>query len=114
MDKKYLTGKDGVNMNFALLKKGIIYNHFVYLDTKSYEADRIFVQENIRGIRFGKEFQKSNTDFLLIMVKVQKWKSMPFAKAMGKLEHWMSLVGNTEYATLCERIFGEILGEKEE
>lgn len=104
-----------MSMNYVLIKKGIIYNHFVYLDTDDYEADRILVQNNVRCIRFGKEFRSADyPGYALIMARVPRWKSSGFVEAMGKLEKWMILLHKNGYETLCENIFEKVLANKEE
>ena len=101
-------------MNYALWKKGLIYNHFLYCDTSSYDADRIFVQNNVTGIKFGEELRHPDyAGYCIIFVKIPKWKTKLFIESMSSLERLLCLYSH-KYLEICEKLKKSIEAYKKE
>ena len=89
-------------MNYICIKKGILFNHYLYCDSTSYEADKILMDHDVFGIKFYNEVRNPDyKNYCIIFAKVPRWKSKLFKDAMNRLEKIMSL-SNPLYIGMCE------------
>ena len=86
---------------------GIKYKVFLYIDTKEYLADRIFLDYKVR-VKWTRQFSHKNSPYLVIFCKVPKKDVSRFEMAMSDLEKKMLIYGYTDYMDLSKSIIDEI------
>lgn len=89
--------------NYYQLKKfSFFYHSFVFLDTKEYMADQIFINHKIK-VHFGRELENPNSDYIAVFIKVKKKETEEFLRSMEELENKMLLKGHKDYPDFCNR-----------
>lgn len=100
-------------MNYVITKKGIFRDHFIYVDTKEYDVDKLLVQNNIRGVKFGEEFRsKDYPGYALVIARVPKRNTKKFIQALSTFDKLMKLSGKCEYLECCNAALG-ILNQRQ-
>lgn len=109
----YLSQNGGEMMNYYECRNfGIKYKVFLYIDTKEYLADRIFLDHKVR-VKWTRQFSHKNSPYLVIFCKVPKKDVARFKMAMSDLEKKMLIYGYTDYMDLSKSIIDEITEEGE-
>ena len=92
--------------NYVELKAwGLLFKHFVYIDTEWYLADNIFIQEKLR-VRFGREGRKQGSPYRIIFCKVRKRDAKKFVRSMERLYNKMLLMGYADADKCLEELGG--------
>lgn len=90
--------------NFSLFK-----SMYMYIDsTHNFEADAIFVNKGIKGIKFLDTYQKPNCKYCIVVCKVPKKYKDLFIECMSELESKLLILGYHDYIEFCEKIFKDI------
>lgn len=103
------------NIHYIQLEsRSPFFHHYVFVDTKDYLADQLFIQEKVR-VWFGHEFVCPDSEYRAIFCKVRKRDEAAFLTALQKLPSKMLLLGHTDYLDFCNH-FQELLdsSQKEE
>lgn len=77
---------------------------YVFLDTKEYLADRLFISHKI-PVRFGSEYVNKKSKYVVIFCRIRKWNEEQFKEALAALPDKMLLMGYTDYADFCKELF---------
>lgn len=87
----------------------LINSLYMYIDTTDdFQADTLFVNNGIKGIKFLEEFKKPDCKYSIIVCKVPKKHTEKFIKCMDELESKMLLIGHHDYLLFCEQLFDDI------
>lgn len=87
--------------NYIKLKQlSLFYNHFCYVDTDKYLADKLFINNKVK-VHFNHEFKRGSNKYVLIFCKVNKKDTDRFLKSLEELPNKMLLMGNTDYEEFC-------------
>ena len=88
----------------------LFFDDWAYFDVPDYYADNLFIKHKCPVI-FGKEFQRPNDKYRIILCSTPKVFRKRFRAAMRELPNIMVLNGNGDYEDYC---IGEIekIGEE--
>jgi hypothetical protein len=86
-------------MTLAFMLDGfsIFTKKVMYVDTKDYLADNIFVNQKLRILKFDKEWGRAGCPYVLICCTIWKKDANKFLKCMELLRNKMLLFGHTDY-----------------
>ena len=99
-------------MNFFLYEKiSLFRSYYIYVDSKQYLADDIFIKNNIK-VKFEKELKYSDSDYKIMLVSVSNRKDYLFVKAMCELEEKMLNKGFDNYEEICNEVFNNLSKSK--
>lgn len=74
---------------------------FMYFDIREkYLADNLFIQHKMK-VKFGPEFGKPGTNYVLIHCKIKKRDKEKFLQAMKELQNKALLLGYDDYNDFC-------------
>lgn len=94
---------ESIQNYFPIKKFSLFYNFFVYIDSKTYQADNVFIKHNIK-ISFVEDFLNPNSSYAMVICKVKKRDITEFKKALSELPNKMLLCGYSDYFEECNRI----------
>lgn len=94
---------------WKIARWSLFFFYFIFFDTKEYVADRLFVRHKVR-VWFGKEFEKKESPFVLILCRVRKKDVERFVAALDEMERTMILKGHSDYPGFCARMDGMLQG----
>lgn len=83
---------------------------FVYVDSASHIADRIFINRQI-PVKFTKDFVKDTCPYIYVFCKIRKKNRSAFLEAMVDLERKMLLTGHDDYSDYCRQEFQSIFDD---
>ena len=86
---------------------------FAYLDTVEYLADSIFLNEELKVRFLNKEYQKPESDYILIFCEISSKEETKFIKAMERLKANMILLGHDDYYDVI-KVFMELINRLNE
>jgi len=86
-----------------LQKRSLFYNYYIFVDTKDYLADGLFIKNKVY-VHFGKEYTKQNCDYIIIFCKVRKKDEERFLHALKQLENKMLLLEQFYYPEFCRTL----------
>lgn len=90
-----------MNKNYIKLDVfSLMYNHYVFIDTDEYLADKLFIDYEVK-VEFGKEYIKEDSSYVVIFCKVRKGDDNKFQEALGDLHNKMLLMGHADYNDEC-------------
>ena len=91
--------------NYIKLKKFSLFkNYYVFVDTKDYLADQIFIRNKVK-VDFGEEAScEDYPKYVVIFCKIKKKDNNKFLKSLEELERKMLILGHTDYGNICQKI----------
>lgn len=90
--------------NYGLINRfSFKYDHFYFVDTTEYLADRIFIRRKI-NVKMGDEYGSDQSDYVIVFCKVRKKDRERFQEAMKELEQKMLILGHRDYIDFCGRL----------
>ena len=87
-----------------IIKFSLLYYYFMYIDTKDYLADDLFINENI-NVKYRGEFRRKDEKYIIVECKVRKNSVNKFLEIMEKFKNKMLLFGYNDYEKFCNEIF---------
>lgn len=85
-------------------KMSIFHNWYMYMDHKSYVLDELFVRNKLH-LKFSKEYQKDDTPWVIITVRVPKSESIKFEEVMDEAKNFILLKGYRDYINAYDKIW---------
>ena len=85
-------------------KISIFHNWYMYMDHKSYALDELFVRNRLH-LKFSKEYQKADTPWVIITIRIPKSESDRFEKVMFEAKNFILLKGYRDYANAYNDIW---------
>lgn len=82
-----------LNNNYIKLRKSsLFYFYYAYIDVKSFLADEFFIDKQVK-VKFLRDYQKQEADFIISLVKINKKDEDIFLEALKNLDKNIILVG---------------------
>lgn len=97
----------GVTNYLHIQSRSPFSKRYMFVDTMEHLADQVFIEKKI-PVRFGDEFQRDGTKYVLITCRVKKRYVEQFEEALSALVDKMLLLGHTDYGTFCNDVLGQI------
>ena len=82
---------------------GWFWLHYAYFDSNSYLADSLLCKHEV-PVRFGDEYERSDSKYRIIFCKVRKKYKNRFERAMLELNNKMLICGYNDYEEFCKKI----------
>jgi len=106
-----MTGiKRGIKMGPNFIKLDVFslrYNHYAFIDTEDYLADRLFINHKVT-VDFGREYKCEGKPYIVIFCKVKKKDDEAFRDALSEMENKMLLMGYKDYSEVCNMVSGNV------
>ena len=100
--------------NYVTLKKfSFKFDYYCFFDVAQYLADEIFIKHKVR-VWFRQEFQKHESNYLVIFCKVKKKDKKEFLASLEELKSKMLLLGYTDYPDFCEELMKNLEEQRKE
>lgn len=87
-------------------RSGRFFSHYVYADLKDYVADQIFLDNDLRHIRFREEFQKTinEEEYVIVFCRIRTKDIDKFKKCMDQLQKKIRVCGYLGYEEVCDQL----------
>ena len=83
---------------WTIQKFSLQYAYFLFFDTASHLADRLFIKHKVR-VWFDKEYTKNKSPYTAIFCHVRKKDVPQFSEALEDLKKSMMLCGHPNYTS---------------
>ena len=86
----------------------IFNNYYIYIDTKDYKADRIFIGQQL-WFKIKKEWHNPESNYCIILIRTKKRDEDKFKKCMDLLSQKQLICNNSSYMEDATAILGELV-----
>lgn len=90
-----------------ILRPSLLYDYFVYFDTKQHLSESIFSQIRPHIRVHTREFANEKYEYHLMLSRVLKKDSERFMEALERIPSKMLICGHGDYIDTCEAIIGK-------
>lgn len=104
MKNKYESINDQI---VPIQKFSLINNYFAIFDTKEDILAKLFLYFGIR-FYYTQSFVSDQTGYEIRIVRIPKWQTNKFIKAMEEYPKFMHMHGYSDYLDFCSEIFGQM------